>query len=544
MILAAATQLCRTFAFPLRDQNPQDEQTVPVLTPRPILGDWSNDDVNSLFSCAMFDEAAYGRVRFHHRNVAEYLAALWLSKQIEKGCPRKTILGLLFRESHGQVVLIPSLAPVAAWLSANHPFVRRKIIEASPETLITDGDPTQLPTEDRKTLVRRLAKQTRVSLGFGIFPQLRRLAIPDLAPLINSLLIDETVTRDAKLSLLLIASEGRLEGCAETILSIAVDSAAHQTLIQYAAHALGSIASATHLRRLCDAMLSREVLSPGTTAELGRACYPSILTEQELRTLIEKTDFPIQNHASTFAINLGQTIEEGLPIGRLASLIETLTAIIQLPPVIPERQFGQFEDVSENYKWLFEPLAKAVALALLEENRRTVDLAVMTKAIRTLESVRATDHYYNSYSDLAQPLRISGTNLRRSLFWAEVASQRDGGNGETNIHVPSYYDLWKIEPEDMLWLLDDAATKGTENDRMLAYRTAIIKYHELGRLPEIKKRLKSLAGQSTIARILSGKSVGELLDLRVTALRHFGSFGRPQFESITLIRLRVRSKSQ
>ena len=496
MLLAAATQICRTFSFPLPDQNSGANEHASIFHPRVILNGWSDGEICSLFSCAVFDEAAYGKIRFHHRTIAEYLAALWLDEQIKKGCPRRTIIQLLFRESYRQTVLIPSLAPVAAWLSIKHPFIRRKVIETSPEALVHFGDPAQLHAEDKKTLLRQLAKFARVPLGLGAFAQFKRLAIPDLAPLINSLLSDTSVARDAKLSLLLIAGEGRLMDCADAALSIATDPASHSNLIQYAIHALGSIGSASHLRQLCDALLAEGQLAPGTTSEICRACYPDILNEGELKTLILQTQFPQQNHASSFAYNLGEIIEDKLLANRLELLIVMLVETMQTPPHTSGRQFGQFEDISEDYQWLFEPLARAIGRALAERQAKNVDMQVLTKAIRTLESVRAVDHYYHSSRDLTEPLQAAAPSLRRNLFWAEVASQRDSRRSDSHIHVPSHCDLWKLLPQDMEWLLDDAASKANLNDRRFAYLTVIQQWHQQGRPAPILPKLKRLSNQS------------------------------------------------
>ena len=44
-----------------------------ALDPSIILSDWSVEERKALLERALFGFASYGRVRFHHRSVAEYL---------------------------------------------------------------------------------------------------------------------------------------------------------------------------------------------------------------------------------------------------------------------------------------------------------------------------------------------------------------------------------------------------------------------------------------------------------------------------------------
>ena len=60
-----------------------------VLDAATILPDWTPAERQALLRRALFDPATYGRVRFHHRSVQEYLAArrLRLCMRLRWACP-------------------------------------------------------------------------------------------------------------------------------------------------------------------------------------------------------------------------------------------------------------------------------------------------------------------------------------------------------------------------------------------------------------------------------------------------------------------------
>ena len=74
--LAAAATLQKKNAIILPDR-PIDAGLREVsIEPKEVLPDWSSDKIQTLLDRAIFDEAIYGTVRFHHRSVREYLDGL------------------------------------------------------------------------------------------------------------------------------------------------------------------------------------------------------------------------------------------------------------------------------------------------------------------------------------------------------------------------------------------------------------------------------------------------------------------------------------
>ena len=73
--LALALALTRTRTIRSPDQALDIHRADGVLDPAAILEDWSEQKRQALLRRALFDPATYGRLRFHHRSVQEYLAA-------------------------------------------------------------------------------------------------------------------------------------------------------------------------------------------------------------------------------------------------------------------------------------------------------------------------------------------------------------------------------------------------------------------------------------------------------------------------------------
>ena len=85
--VALAMMLTRTRSVRSPEQPPDDLLPESILGPSSILTDWSLEERKSLLSRGLFDPATFGRVRFHHRSVQEYLAACRLKKLRKQGMP-------------------------------------------------------------------------------------------------------------------------------------------------------------------------------------------------------------------------------------------------------------------------------------------------------------------------------------------------------------------------------------------------------------------------------------------------------------------------
>ena len=173
--------------------------------------------------------ATYGRVRFHHRSIAEFLAAERLRKLREGGMPIKALRRLLFTETMGKTIVRPSKRTIAGWLALSEDRVFELLRDHEPDVLLNEGDPESLLLPKRSQALRSYVVRHREGGWRGLnVPHIRvhRFASSELAGEINQLWnygIENTEVRQLLLSLI---EEGRITGCADIANDVARDDEA------------------------------------------------------------------------------------------------------------------------------------------------------------------------------------------------------------------------------------------------------------------------------------------------------------------------------
>ncbi len=171
------------------DQTLDTTRTDNVLEAAEILPDWTEEERQTLLRRGLFDPATYGRVRFHHRSVQEYLAAYRLRALRDKGMSIKEVFRWLFAEQYGVKVVFPSMREITAWLALWNKDVCNELIKREPETLLSLGDPETLDLATRKKVLRAFVatygQGGRCGFDWEIFSEIPRFADPGLASVIR-----------------------------------------------------------------------------------------------------------------------------------------------------------------------------------------------------------------------------------------------------------------------------------------------------------------------------------------------------------------------
>ena len=245
-------------------------------------------------SRGIFDPATYARVRFHHREVQELLAADWLLERLEKGCPQRLIEGLVFTESHGFVVVRPSLRPVASWIGQRHDGMRKRLLTIAPEVLIEDGDPSLMPVPVRVTLLKRFAERYRGRKDSGTsinIDNVKRFVHPELAPTIEELWHAHPESDDVRELLLRLVWKGGIQGNAPIAVSALESAKSDEYLRSLAMRAL-SAAGSQEQRAEAVALTVAHAKEWGTRVveEAIDAFYPNDMRDDQLAALLEAAD--------------------------------------------------------------------------------------------------------------------------------------------------------------------------------------------------------------------------------------------------------------
>ena len=224
--LAAALSFMRRNSIVLPDQPVDPVRAAASIKAKDVLPGWDGRDIHALLTRALFDEATYGRVRFHHRSIQDYLTARWFYHLLESGKPRRAIEGLLFATRYAIEVVVPSMRPVAAWLALWDDRIRERVIAIAPEVLLEHGDPLRLPVTVRSRLLRRFADLNWAQQYRRVIrPRVDwRLADSQLATTVLELLDQHRANEDVRQLLLGIIWQGQIADCADSALSFALDS--------------------------------------------------------------------------------------------------------------------------------------------------------------------------------------------------------------------------------------------------------------------------------------------------------------------------------
>lgn len=123
--------------------------TEAAFDPGLILADWTAAEIKALLERALFGVASYGRVRFHHRSVMEYLASDRLRSLRAGGMSAAALRRLTFIQTKGKTIVRHSKRAIAGWLALREPMVFETLRDNEPDVLLNEGDPESLSTQQR-----------------------------------------------------------------------------------------------------------------------------------------------------------------------------------------------------------------------------------------------------------------------------------------------------------------------------------------------------------------------------------------------------------
>ena len=226
--LAAALTLGKSFTLRAPAQEPDPALSGGALDPFAVLDDWTDAEINALLRRGIFSPSTYGRVRFHHRATQEYLAAQWLHRLLEAGCPHREVWNLIFAAQYGVETVVPSLRAAAAWLASKDSGIRDEIIRREPMMLLQEGDPGSLPLDVKEGLLLMLAARHAAGDVANDNVDNRSLwmfAAPQLAEAIRRAWIANP-RPEFRFDLLRLIREGKIAACSDLASDIALDPTA------------------------------------------------------------------------------------------------------------------------------------------------------------------------------------------------------------------------------------------------------------------------------------------------------------------------------
>ncbi len=499
-LVAAATTLCQESAIRVPDGN-QNAKGLPI---KDVLTDWNDHDCTTLLSRPIFDPGIYGTVRFHHRSVREYLTAEWLHSLLVDEGSRAKIEGLFFRKQYGIEVIVPTMRPVLPWLAVLDRRILDKVVDLAPEILFEGGDPSKLPLETTRRILRQTCEQlAQPAHGRSVmdYEAVQRFANPDLANDIRALLDRYAGDDDITWFLLRMVFHGGIETLADKAKHFALTSRAKYTRIA-AIRAVLTIGTPTDAAEVRQSFV-RE--GPSLSRDwLGELLADLPHTREAIAWLLEALEGSATkepHQVDPLNDPLARCVNE-LPLALLGPLMEGLMGLLQREPVVERRHC----EISQQYGWLASTAAR-VAMRLIEA-RSAAALSSATLTALWLLPI-ASDYGHHDFEEIRKELPdlVKGwADLNYAVFWQSVAHERARREREKDEglvdywHVSIFGGYWTFDPTNFDIVADDIANRPLLDDRLITLTLAFRLFVVGGRPRKWRERLKRLAAKEEALR--------------------------------------------
>lgn len=326
--LALAAFLTRNFAI----RHSKDSNS--ALSPVRVLGDWSDDEHRVLLERGLFSFASYGCVRFHHRSIAEYLAAERLQFLILRGLAIKDVKRQLFEDAYGGVKLIrPRMRPIAAWLAANNDSIFEEILDREPEVILDHADPSTLEIEQKKRALRTYVERYGQGGWRGMHvPQIQvlRFASPELAHEVQRLWGGRIENPDIRKFILDLIGAARLTSCATIAEHVAKDVKEDDGVRLRALRAL-TRTDRTIVAALILSMIADRAIWPDSLVEAAiPLLFPGDLTVDQLLRLVDRRQPSLHSHDSFEWVLANALSGAVLDVNHLLALCVGLKSLIEV----------------------------------------------------------------------------------------------------------------------------------------------------------------------------------------------------------------------
>jgi len=449
-----------------------------------ILPDYSGPERADLLIRPVFDPATFGRTRLHNDNlgvVRAYLAAQWLLRLRRDNLSNRELFSLLFGDTYGEKVIIPSVRETAAWLSLWDRDVGREVAQREPWVLLTGGDPGSLPTETRRTVLFELARRM-VHEGF-LTPvldadSLKRFASPDLADTVRMLWVAHPDHRELRSLLLRLILLGRINACEDLVAELAFGAATERRFQMLSGKALLVIADEPTKRRYGEHVLAHLSELPNVVIwDAVEALFPTLLTPEELLTITNGTDVTDSDGGLGFEWQGPDLVKRLTSQPAIESLLEGLLAQLGGRP-------GNIGKLPEKREEAYGPAIGALACKLLQLSAPDEAPALAIVAAMRLAGVqRSTMTPWKAVRELPG-LLLKTSNRRRVAFWE--AARYLGDHSALHRALDETYQMrilgWSpgLTPEDLDWLLVDGPERPVTNEKRLAVHAALEIAHHAG----------------------------------------------------------------
>lgn len=490
-LLAAAVTLANDQVLRV----PDGTQNSIGIAVKAVLSDWGDKELLVLLSRPIFDEAIYGTVRFHHRSVREYLTAEWLIELLKRETSRRNIESLFFRNQYDLDIVVPTLRPILPWLAIFDERIRDRVCHVSPEILFEGGDPSRLPLELRRSILKEVCKRFEDDGTANLiheYSAVQRFSSADLSDDVCALIRKYDGNRDLTAFLLRMVWLGQLSDALPEVMNIALRPSAERYERITAFRAIKAIGSEESQEKVRQSFLSESLeIKRDWLSELIRDTQATQQTLPWFFACLEKCEA----NSDRLSDQLGATTEaftDSAEINLLPGLVEGFNRLLRLPPMIEHPHY----QVSEKFFFLLGASCKAVERLLLHRHPAALQpnvLAILHKfAI-------ARDYSSNGLIDVKvefSSLVPGWQELNRELFWFGIQRTRESvkeerGERLTDFRRASIFGaFWRFDKDDFDYVVEEIFQRAFIDDQLVALSLAFYIYRTNDRPREWQSLLK------------------------------------------------------
>ncbi len=475
--LALAALLTRKLTFRHSAKADVDGEPGTALDPASILPDWSDDERGVLLERALFGFASYGRVRFHHRSVVEYLAAHRLEHMLENGMSMKAVKRLLFADTlQGIEIVKPSMRSVVAWLALSQLSVFSELRDREPSILLDHGDPESLTVQQRINVISAYVKRHSQGSWRGLHVpliQVHRFASIELSEVIIQLWASGIENPEVRELLLELMAAAPIPDGADISYSVVMHEKKDD----------GERLDALEvLVKLNDSRIEEIILSMETSPDIWPdrlvksavlQLFPANISAQRLCLILSRVSEPRDSVSDELGYRLpGSIAETNITPDYLAAMRIGLTNFVVEGVEWQKEKWPHIQTPSEH---LVIPLA-AVCLRLLKEGDASDD--VINSCVVALRFSGKENNEDKPISELRKVLAEMPGPVREVTFWADDAFIQSYHSHENSwsrfVEVNRYGAISVNSGKDRDWILASLLnSKRTVDERAVMLEAAL-----------------------------------------------------------------------
>ena len=302
-LIEAAGRLCAVqlisgaagYTLPGRAESDSD---FPAFTD--VYGGVWDVPAKNVLGTRLFVGVSEGKLAPAHRQIAEFLAARYVSGLLNEGLPLGRILALI-TGFDGE--LVPSFRNFASWLAVHNKESRKRLSQLDPSGMIYDGDRQTYSPDEKQDIVRNLRREANwnpwCNRGMGRVTGFGGIVSPELEGTFREILADRKRDREHQ-SYVMLLMQMLADGEAIPALSDVVEQvvrddtwnmgvrcAALDVLTSY--HDRGGIGSEV-LKKMVDDIGNTSLDDPHDEllGILLKALYPNVLSISEIQQYLRK----------------------------------------------------------------------------------------------------------------------------------------------------------------------------------------------------------------------------------------------------------------